>query len=141
MFDSHVGRWPHGPSSLRLHPGLPGGGRERAGHLEPHPHRPRAQGRPHLHRRGLGPDHAPPRRAAVLTLHPGRLVPLLEESGLVHHQHPIGVGQMLHNIAYQVVTNQISIPPVAGQQALHPVGGWRPPPARPVATRSCARLA
>ena len=26
-----------------------------------HPHRPRAQGRPHLHRRRLGPEHAPPR--------------------------------------------------------------------------------
>ena len=34
----------------------------------------------YLHRRGLGPEHAPPRRAAVLTLHPGRLVPLLEET-------------------------------------------------------------
>ena len=34
-------RWTHGPSSLRLHPGLPGGGRERAGHPEPHPERPR----------------------------------------------------------------------------------------------------
>ena len=61
VFYSHVGRRPHGPSGIRLHPGIPGGGRERAGHPAPHPHRPRAQGRPHLHRRGFGPEHAPPR--------------------------------------------------------------------------------
>ena len=32
VFHWHVGRWPHGPSGIRLHPGLPDGGRERAGH-------------------------------------------------------------------------------------------------------------
>ena len=63
----------------------------------------------------------PTRRAAVLTLHPCGLVPLLQESGLVHHQHPIGIRQMLRHIARQVVANQVGIPPVAGEQALHPV--------------------
>ena len=61
VFDSHVERWANGPSGIRLHPGLPGGGRGRAGHPTQYPHRPRAQGRPHLHRRRLGPEHAPPR--------------------------------------------------------------------------------
>ena len=38
----------------------------------------------------------------------------------------------------QVVPNQVGIPDVAGQQPLHPVGGWIRPPAPPVANRSCA---
>ena len=58
-FASHVERWANGPSGIRLHPGLPGGGRGRAGHPAPHPHRPRPQGRPHLHRPRLGPEYAP----------------------------------------------------------------------------------
>ena len=55
----------HGPSGIRLHPVLPGGGRERAGHPAAHPQRARPQGRPHLHRRGLGPEHAPSCLAAA----------------------------------------------------------------------------
>ena len=63
----------------------------------------------------------PPHRAAVLPLHPGRLVAFLEEAGLINHQHSVSVGQVFHNVVPEVVANQVGVPTVAGQQALHPV--------------------
>ena len=64
----------------------------------------------------------PPRRAAVLPLHSHRLAPLLEEAGLVHHQHPVGGAQLLDHVVPEVIANQVRIPAIGGQQALHPVG-------------------
>ena len=64
----------------------------------------------------------PPRRAAVLPLYSNRLLPFLEESGLVHHQHRVSGGQMLHHVVPEVIANQVRIPAIGGQQALHPVG-------------------
>ena len=64
----------------------------------------------------------PPRRAAVLPLHSHRLAPLLEEAGLVHHQHPVGGAQMLDHVVPEVIANQVRIPAIGGQQGLHPVG-------------------
>ena len=48
---------------------------------------------------GVGEEHPdlavldPPGGARVLALHPGRLGALLEEPGLIHHQHPARVAQ------------------------------------------------
>ena len=64
----------------------------------------------------------PTRCAAVLPLHPNRLVPLLEKPGLVHHQDCLSVSQVLHYVALQVITDQAGVPLVGGQQALHPIG-------------------
>ena len=47
---------------------------------------------------------------------------LLQEAGLVHHQHPAFIPQMLHHVVLQVITYEIGIPPVGRQQSLHPVG-------------------
>ena len=53
-------RCSHRSRGLRLHQGLPSGGTERAGNPAPDPHRPRAEGRPDIHRRGVGEEHATP---------------------------------------------------------------------------------
>ena len=77
---------------------------------------------------GIGQENAnltvldPSRRAAVLTLHPNGLAALLEKPGLVYHQNPTGVAQMLHNIVPEVIPDQVRIPPVVVQQALHSIG-------------------
>ena len=63
-----------------------------------------------------------PRRPAVLALHPHRLGPLLQETGLVYHQYFALLAQMLHHVVPQVIANQVGIPDVGGQQSLHPVG-------------------
>ena len=82
--------------------------------------------------RGVGQEYPnltvfnPARRAAVLTLHPCGLVPLLEKPGFVHHQYAVSVAQVLHNVTGQIVTNQVGVPPVGGQQVLHPVGSGVP---------------
>jgi hypothetical protein len=55
-------------------------------------------------------------------MHTNRLVSLLEESGIVHHQHPAGLAQMLHNVVPEIISNQVGVPDVGGKQALHPVG-------------------
>ena len=65
----------------------------------------------------------PPGRPGVLTLHPGRLGALLEEPGLVHHQHPTRVAQVLYDIAAQVSTDLVGIPTSMVEQPLHPVRG------------------
>ena len=74
--------------------------------------------------RGISQEYAnltvldPARRAAVLTLHPNRLVPLLQESGLVYHQNCVSVGQMPDHVVFQVISNQVRVPPIVVQQAL-----------------------
>ena len=63
-----------------------------------------------------------PRRAAVLPLHPHRLLALLQEPRLIHYQHPSGITQMLHHVPLQVVPNLVRVPVVHRQQPLHPIG-------------------
>ncbi len=58
----------------------------------------------------------PPRRAAILPLHPNGLVPLLQKSRLVHHQNSMDVAQMLHHVVPEIVANQVGVPDVGGQQ-------------------------
>ena len=101
--------------------------------ISPHPRQvefPVQQGPPLG--RGVGqkyPDLAvldPPRRAAILPLHPNGLVPLLQKSRLVHHQNSMDVAQMLHHVVPEIVANQVGVPDVGGQQVLHPIGGGVP---------------
>jgi hypothetical protein len=56
-----------------------------------------------------------------LALHPGRLAALLEEPGLVDHQHPARVTQVLDHVAAHVVAQGVGVPAGGGQQPLHPV--------------------
>jgi hypothetical protein len=48
-------------------------------------------------------------------------VPFFRNPGLVGHEHPAGIGQVLQYIAAQVITHRISIPDVEVQQSLHAV--------------------
>ena len=61
--------------------------------------------------------------ARVLALHPHRGGALLEEPGLVGHQHSARVAQVLDYISAQVVADQIRVPVGGGQQPLHPIRG------------------
>jgi site-specific DNA recombinase len=78
---------------------------------------------------GIGEEHAdlavldPPGGARILALHPGRLGALLEEAGLIHHQHPVRVAELLGDVAAHVVAERAWVPAGAGQQPLHPVRG------------------
>src|SRR5215216_2224067 len=54
---------------------------------------------------------------------PGRLGALLEEPGLIHHQHPAWVAEPLHDIAAHVVAQRVWVPADGGQQPLHSVRG------------------
>jgi site-specific DNA recombinase len=58
----------------------------------------------------------------ILALHPGRLGALLEEPGLIHHQHPARVAQVLDHIGTHVITQRIGVPAGGRQQPLHPIG-------------------
>src|SRR5215208_540379 len=64
--------------------------------------------------------------ARVLALDPDRGRALLEEPGLIHHQHRARVAEVLDHIAAQVVPDQLRIPAGRGQQSLHPVRGALP---------------
>ena len=35
-----------------------------------------------------------------------------EKPGIVHHQHSLSVGQVLHNVVLEVITEQVGVPPV-----------------------------
>ena len=78
---------------------------------------------------GIGqedPDLAvldPPGGAGILALHPGRLVALLEEPGLVHHQHPTRIAEALHDVVAHLITQPLGVPAGGGQQPLHPIWG------------------
>ena len=76
---------------------------------------------------GIGqkpPDLAvldPPCRAAVLPLHPGRLGALLDEAGLVEHQHGPRVAEMRGDLGPQIVrTASASSAPGSGTPAPRP---------------------
>ena len=46
----------------------------------------------------------------AVPLHPGRLVTLLEEAGLILHQHRIRITQVLDHLGTQVVPDRVGIP-------------------------------
>ncbi len=74
----------------------------------------------------------PARGARVLPLHPGGLDALLEEPGLIHHQHAISRAQMPGRIRPDIITdpNQRPRPPHSAAAASHPACHHpRPPPA------------
>ncbi len=64
----------------------------------------------------------PPGGARVLAGNPTRLGALLEEPGLVHDQHPVGVAQVPRDVPEQVVANGVRVPVGPGQQVLDAVG-------------------
>src|SRR5262249_46204499 len=74
-----------------------------------------------------GQEHAdlaildPPGGAAVLPLDAGRLAPLLEEAGLVHNEHAVGVGQVFQRVGPEIVPDSLRIPVGPPQQVLDPV--------------------
>ncbi len=76
---------------------------------------------------GIGAEHAqlavlhPPGRARVLPLHPGGLRPLLEEPGLVHHQHAVRRAQMPDHVGAHIVADSVVVPGGPVEQPLHPV--------------------
>jgi hypothetical protein len=65
---------------------------------------------------GVGQEHAdlavldPPRRAAVLPRHPGRVLALLQEAGLVHDQHGARRAEALDHIVAAQVTRRLLVP-------------------------------
>jgi hypothetical protein len=61
-------------------------------------------------------------RARVLPLHAGRLRALLDEAGLVDHQHGVLIAEMLDRVGPQVVAHGLGIPAHAEEEVLHPVG-------------------
>ena len=76
---------------------------------------------------GIRAEHAqlavlhPAGRTGVLPLHPGGLDPLLEEPGLINHQHPAGRAQVPDDIGTHVVTDPVVVPGGPVEQPLHPV--------------------
>ena len=60
--------------------------------------------------------------AGVLAFDAGRLVALLQEAGLVEHQHGIRIAEVLDHIGAQVIAHRIGIPVHAGEEVLHAIG-------------------
>jgi len=81
---------------------------------------------------GVGQEHSdlavlhPPRGTGVLTLHPGRAHPLLQETGVAQDQHCFRVAEMLDHVAAYVVADPVDVPVGDAQQPLHPIRGHRP---------------
>jgi hypothetical protein len=62
-------------------------------------------------------------RAAVLALDSHRFGALFEKARLINHQHPLGIAQMLQDIAAQVVSHQGCVPIIGSQQSLDSIWG------------------
>ena len=81
---------------------------------------------------GVGQKHSdlavlhPPRGTGVLTLHPGRAHPLLQETGVAQDQHCFRVAEMLDHVAAYVVADPVDVPVGDAQQPLQPIRGHRP---------------
>jgi hypothetical protein len=75
---------------------------------------------------GVGEEHAdltvldPSRGPRLLPLHAGRPVPLLEEAGLVEHEHGTGIAQVLHPTPYVAVRFMMIL--AAGATGMTPLG-------------------
>jgi hypothetical protein len=57
--------------------------------------------------------------AGVLALHPDRVHTLLEVSGLVDHEHPVGVAERADDVVAQVIAHSVGVLTRAGKQVLH----------------------
>ena len=83
-------------------------------------------------RGGVGQEHPdlavldPPGGAGVLPGHPDRLGALLQEPGLVDHQHRIVVAEVLHDVVAQVVADRVGVPVGVVEQPLHRIRGGVP---------------
>jgi len=77
---------------------------------------------------GVGQIHCelrilhPARGLGVLPLSPDRGGALLHIPGLLYHQHPVRITQVLHHIIPQVIAHPIGIPHRTTQQVLHAIG-------------------
>ena len=63
----------------------------------------------------------PPGRAGVLPLDAGRGGAFLQVTGIVDHQHRVGVAYLIGDVAAQVIADPVGVPPGPRQQVLHPV--------------------
>ena len=63
----------------------------------------------------------PPGGAGVVPLPPDRGGALLQITGLVHHQDRVRVGELLNDVAADVVADRVGVPDRPGQQMLHAV--------------------
>jgi hypothetical protein len=52
---------------------------------------------------------------------PGGRGPLLHVPGLIDHQHPSRISQLLRHVAAHIITHRVGVPPRPLQQVLHPV--------------------
>jgi hypothetical protein len=62
-----------------------------------------------------------PGGAGVLALHPSGGGALLEITGLVHHQHRLGVAEVFDNVVADVIAHLVLVPHRPAQQVMHPV--------------------
>jgi hypothetical protein len=60
----------------------------------------------------------PPGGAGVLPLHPDRVHALFQVAGLVDHQHGVVLGEGVDDVAAQVISHSVGIPPRPRQQML-----------------------
>src|SRR3954470_15337973 len=81
---------------------------------------------------GIGQEHAnlavldPPRRARILARDPDRVLALLQEPGLVDHQHAVPIAEGLDHVSADAIAPAIRLPAAAPQQRLHAVGALKP---------------
>src|SRR5262249_33020517 len=74
--------------------------------------------------RGVGQKDAdlailnPPGSTAILACHSSRMAAFLEKASLINHTHSISIGQIVGDIAAQVVAQQIGIPVSTAEQVL-----------------------
>jgi hypothetical protein len=66
------------------------------------------------------------RRAAVLGLNPHRLIPFLQEPGLIDHQHGLLIRKMLDHLLPQIIAPGIGVPARRREQPLDPSGDRSP---------------
>ena len=59
--------------------------------------------------------------AGVLALDPDGGGALLEVAGLVHHQHRLGVAQVLSDVVANVIAHLVVVPHRPAKQVLHPI--------------------
>ena len=62
-----------------------------------------------------------PGRARVLALHAHRLRALLDEPGLIEHQHGTHIAEMFNPIRAQIIAHLIGIPAHPGKEILNPI--------------------
>src|SRR3954469_2764607 len=80
---------------------------------------------------GIGQEHAnltvldPPRRARILACDPDRVLALLQEPGLVDHQHAVAIAERRDHVSADAIAQAISIPAAVLQERLHEVGSLK----------------